>query len=234
MNSTLCLIILGLSAYISYLIITKSGFFDRTVDVVIEGSSYRVIENMPDKEEAARRLRQVDIYLNKLINHINNKFTDDYIYSQDLVNKGKGDVLRKIKRRLASTYKSNSLKENFPSTPKIDVSYNLNKGETIAMCLRDYENENQFHDINEVLFVAVHELAHSLNCDESSILCGNSYGHDDMFWYIFKILLENAQEANIYVKKNYKKNPVDYCSMNITYSPLYDETLHDKHFKIIT
>jgi hypothetical protein len=136
-------------------------------------------------------------------------------------------LLRKIKRRLSTTYKRDSLKENYPSKPKVDVSYNLNKGNTIALCLRNYENVEDFHEFNEIMFVSIHELAHSLNCDETSLLCGNSYGHDNMFWYIFKILLENAIECEAYKKKDYRDSPVQYCSMKITYSPLYDKSLDD-------
>ena len=112
MGSILCLIILGLVGYIVYSAITKSGFFDGTVNVLVDGFDYRVIENMPNKEEAAKRLREIDIRIKKIIEHIDNKFSDSYILSEDLKNRGKGEVLKKIKRRLLSTYNQRSLKEN--------------------------------------------------------------------------------------------------------------------------
>lgn len=213
--------------YLTLCFVTKSGFFDNTEAIQYNDLEFSVLSSMPNKEEAAKILHDVDINIEKIIKHIDSKFSNDYILEQEMRFKGKGDVLRKIRRRLLSTYKRESLKENYPSKPKIDVSYNLNKGSTIALCLRNYEKTEDFHDFNEIMFVSIHELAHSLNCDETSLMCGNSYGHDNMFWYIFKILLENAVECGVYKKKDYRNEPVKYCSMKITYSPLYDKSLED-------
>jgi WLM domain len=227
-NSISCYLLLFCTILI-LMSLTKSGFFDRTVHVEVNSKKYPVIYNFDNKVQAAEILHEVDNNILRLKEFINNKFTEEYIETESKLF-AKGDVLRKIKKRLNSTYTSGSLKENYPKVAKSDVSYNLNKGSTIALCLRDYEDSEQFHDFNEIMFVTLHELAHSLNCNENALMCGNSYGHDEMFWYIFKLLLENAIECGIYKKKNYRENPVDYCSMGITYSPLYDKTLEDKHF----
>jgi hypothetical protein len=209
--------------------LTKSEFFDRTEFVEVNSKKYPVIYDFNNKEKAAEILHEVDNNILQLKEFINTKFTEEYIEIESNLF-AKGDVLRQIKKRLNSTYTSESLKENYPKIAKSDVSYNLNKGSTIALCLRDYDDSEQFHEFNEIMFVSLHELAHSLNCNENVIMCGNSYGHDEMFWYIFKVLLENAIECGVYKKKNYKENPVDYCSMGITYSPLYDRSLEDKYF----
>lgn len=227
-NNTIIIVVSYLC--LLYLVIsfaTKSGFFDSTEPVIYNEIEFSVLSSMPKKEEAAKILHDVDSQIDKIRKHIDSKFSNDYILDQEVKFKGKGDLLRKIKRRLSTTYKRDSLKENYPSKPKVDVSYNLNKGNTIALCLRNYENVEDFHEFNEIMFVSIHELAHSLNCDETSLLCGNSYGHDNMFWYIFKILLENAIECGAYKKKDYRDSPVQYCSMKITYSPLYDKSLDD-------
>ena len=215
--------------YISICYFRKSGFFDKTINVNIEGKNYKVLENMKNNTHSATILHNIDKSINKLIQHIDNKYTDDFIISIGN-NKEKQKILKQIKKRLKSTYSPDSLKENYPLKEKIDVSYNLNKGSTIALCLRNYETPEEFHEYNEILFVAIHEIAHSINCNENVIMCGNSYGHDNMFWYIFKILLEEAVEAGLYSKKNYTDKPVNYCSMEISYNPLYDKTLFDKYF----
>lgn len=209
--------------------LTTSGFFDRTEYIEVNSKKYPVIYDFNNKEKAAEILNKVDINILKLKEFINNKFTEEYIATESK-QFAKEDVLRKIKKRFNSTYTSESLKENYPKVAKSDVSYNLNKGSTIALCLRDYDDSEQFHEFNEIMFVSLHELAHSLNCNENVLMCGNSYGHDEMFWYIFKVLLENAIECGVYKKKNYRENPVDYCSMGITYSPLYDRSLEDNYF----
>jgi len=202
-----------LACAVLYLLLTaRSNFLDKSVDVEYAGKKFRVMD-LPDKENAAKILSSIDLDIVKLKNYMAEKYKD----SND-------SLLKQIGRR-TSDYDSNSLRENYPDRPKKDVSYNLNKGETIAICLRNYKSPELFHAYNEILFVSLHELAHSLNCNESSFLCGNTYGHDDTFWLIFKIILQNAVDLGIYTKKNYRKDPVNYCSMNITYSPLYDSTI---------
>jgi hypothetical protein len=221
------IIIVLILAYIFICYFTKSGFFDKTVYVKVEGKNYKVLEEMKNKNNSADILNSIDKSINNIINFIDNKYTDDYINSLDSMQYGdrKKKILKQIKKRVKSTYSSDSLKENYPAKEKVDVSYNLNKGSTIALCLRNYDNPETFHEYNEILFVSLHELAHSLNCNESSFMCGNTYGHDDTFWYIFKVILQDAVDIGIYSKKNYRSNPVNYCSMNITYSPLYDKTI---------
>lgn len=216
--------------YCLYCYITKSGFFDKTESIEYNNKLYSVIKDMPDKENAAKILHDIDISIDKLKKYIDSKFTNNYILEEERKFKGKGEILHRIKKRL-NTYSKDSLKENYPRVRKTDVSYNLNKGSTIALCLRNYDEIRQFHDFNEILFVSIHELAHSLNCNEAAVMCGNSYGHDNTFWYIFRILLENAVEADIYKKKDYSDSPVNYCSMEITYSPLFDISLDDYRFK---
>ena len=199
---------------------------DNTETYILDDKNYKVLP-MNNKEKAAELLKFVDDNILVLKDHINTKYTDIEL---EMLEKNKKEVMKKIKKRLNETYKSSSLKENYPSKPKVDVSYNLNKGESIALCLREYKNTDEFHEKNDIIFVALHELSHSLNCDENAFNCGNSYGHDNAFWYIFKILLSEAIEIGIYKKINYNNNPIDYCSMKITYSPLYDPSLYDNNY----
>jgi hypothetical protein len=194
---------------------TKSGFFERTISVEYNGKNFNVLE-FQEQDKAAMLLSSVNDDIHKLKDHVSQKYKDS-----------DNAFLNQISRRIVSTYSETSLKENYPDIPRKDVSFNLNKGETIAICLRNYNNPDVFHSYNEILFVALHELAHSINCDESSLMCGNSYGHDETFWSVFKVLLQNAVELDIYEKKDYRLKPVDYCSMRISYSPLYDKTLPD-------
>lgn len=191
------------------LLLCGSSFSNK---VMVNDKNYNVLKRH-DQLQAATILNKIDNDILKLVKVLNSK----YLNSSD-------KLLDQIARR-SLDYKSSSLKENYPMVAKKDVSYNLNKGQTIAICLRDYDKIEIFHAYNEVLFVSLHELAHSLNCDESSFMCGNSYGHDTTFWKIFKIILLEAVSIGIYQKKNYRTSPVNYCSMNISYSPLYDNTL---------
>ena len=116
----------------------------------------------------------------------------------------------------------------FPSNPKVirlkrnfnpDVikegidnpsytSYTVNKGEEIILCLR---TNNKLVDINVLTFVCIHELSHIGN---------ETIGHDDPFWEFFRELLIEAINIGVYIKYDYKTNPIKYCGMTITDSPL--------------
>lgn len=93
-------------------------------------------------------------------------------------------------------------------------AYSENKGEKVAFCLnKKNNNNNELIDISTLTFVALHELSH---------LMTESIGHKQDFWANFKFLLENAKEAGVYSPVDYKKNPAEYCSMDITDNPYFD------------
>jgi hypothetical protein len=93
-------------------------------------------------------------------------------------------------------------------------AYSENKGEKVAFCLnKKNDNNNELIDIQTLTFVALHELSH---------LMTESVGHNQEFWTNFKFLLENAKAAGIYEPVDYKKNPTEYCSMEITDNPYFD------------
>ena len=192
---------------------------DTFINYNVNGKIYKVLDNNENSDIAAQILHKVDNNLLLLIDYINNKYQN--IDTMDNINPRKKKIINKILKRLNVRYKSESLKENFPSKPGKDVSYNLDKGHIISLCLRNFTNPNEFHQFNDIMFVSIHELAHS---------CNESYGHDTSFWYIFRFLLENAIECNIYTNIDYKHNPVKYCSMKITYNPILDNSLDDNHY----
>jgi hypothetical protein len=85
------------------------------------------------------------------------------------------------------------------------TSYSVNKGEELVFCVRSKIN-NQLHDINELMYVAVHEIAH-IGCPET--------GHTRLFAKINLFLLRKALEHGLYVYRNYASSPVEYCGMTL-------------------
>jgi hypothetical protein len=184
-------------------------------DSFINYNNYQILKKYNNKDKAAYLLSNIDKNMNKLIDEFNIKYDD--INQLNVCDKQK-KLLKTIKYKLNKTYRSNSLQENFPTIVGKDVSYNVNKGEIISICLRNYNNPDEFHEFNDLLFVTIHEIAHS---------CNESYGHDKKFWKIFRILLEVAVEQNLYQNVNYQRQPNNYCSMKITYNPIFDRSLDD-------
>ncbi len=122
---------------------------------------------------------QDDPILPELKSKIAPLFSKDIKYTGILEVINKRDVLNEV-----SLYKGNK-------------SYTINK-EKIFLCLKDKNNE--YYDTNMLIYVLLHELAHSL-CDE--------VGHTKKFNDIFNALLKEAVKKNIYDDK--KPIIQNYC-----------------------
>ena len=209
-------LILGLIIYFLYYLIKPFLPSEQFINY----QNYQILKKFNNKDKAIYLLSNIDQNMNEMINAFNTKYNN--ISDLNVCNDQK-KLLDTVKRKLNKTYKSNSLQENFPTVVGKDVSYNINKGEVISICLRNYNNPDEFHEFNDLLFVTIHEIAHS---------CNESYGHDRKFWKIFRILLEVAVENNLYKNINYQRESTNYCSMRITYNPIFDRSLDDiEYFK---
>jgi len=134
----------------------------------------------------------------------------DYNMSASEFNLRKGMI-----KNLLDRYDAKNITEHSPKSVH-NTSYVYGKGKQISFCLRDRESgENLLHPFKLLYFVNLHEISH---------IAGTSYdtGHSTTFWRDFKILLQEAQEANLYQSLNYSQSPVNYCGITIDYNPLYD------------
>ena len=105
----------------------------------------------------------------------------------------------------------NGLKNSeFIETPENSsyTSYTINKGEKLIFCLRSKES-NKIHDINLLMYVVIHEMAHIAN---------PTYGHNALFKKIFAFLVNRAIEMGLYKKIDFKNNPQEYCGITINNS----------------
>lgn len=109
-------------------------------------------------------------------------------------------------RHWDNTFVLENIKESWKNE---STSYSINKGEQLVFCIRDKLN-NSIHDINTLMFVAIHELAHIVT---------NELQHTDKFWNNMKKLLHRAEDIGVYKYVDYRMNPVEYCGMMIDGSP---------------
>jgi hypothetical protein len=115
------------------------------------------------------------------------------------------------------------LKENYThdilSEAAIDkryTTYTIDKQE-MHICLRTRDEFEKLYDINLLMYVVLHELAHFCNYDED----GNPIqGHGSEFKYIFKFLLIESIKIGIYDYTDYYENPEPYCGILLTSSIL--------------
>ena len=68
-----------------------------------------------------------------------------------------------------------------------------------------------FIDMNTIIFVSIHELAHIMSV---------STGHTKEFWDNMKYLLKEASKVGIYQIVDYSSDPIEYCGMIINSTPL--------------
>ena len=112
-------------------------------------------------------------------------------------------------QKLVEKYNPDKLSENLENRSL--TAYSLNKGEEICLCLREPKDENKIiTDVNTVMFVLLHELAHLMTTD---------IGHTDNFWKNMAFILEKGNECNVYKLINYSESPVMYCGVNVNQTP---------------
>jgi len=99
-------------------------------------------------------------------------------------------------------YNPDAISENILN---LDTSYTLNKKD-MYFCLTPREEDIYVYDINTLMFVAIHELAH---------ISSKSVGHTEEFKINFKDLIKHGIATGVYEYIDYSKSPVEYCGMTI-------------------
>ncbi len=167
-------------------LIYKPGIYIKSS---IDNNDYFVSESniTPTSQEIADTLALIRQNINKLRNYLKNKNNGEY---QEYINE------------LVNTTKDIDISEN---TKNIYTSYTINKKE-LVFCVKS-KKTGQIHNMNLLMYVVLHELAH-IACPE--------FGHTDLFKKIFKYLLSQAEQINIYEPINFNLEHKEYCGMNIS------------------
>lgn len=157
------------------------------------GQSYQV-QNLPDKQAAAELMGRIHLNLDTLIK----RYKEDPNTSAD----------QRVRIMIERFNPQNMCENNIDAD---STSYSENKGERIVVCLRSKQKPYPLVDENTVMFVVLHEMAH---------LMTTTIGHTPEFWANFRRLLHDAIGCGIYHETNYNREPVSYCGMTISESPL--------------
>jgi len=160
-----------------------------------DGKVYE-IQNLPNKEEAVKRMASICEKLEKL----------RASYANEPALAADPPVARFLARFRPDCFVENDMSSK-------DTSYSENKGQKIVVCLRDKTRAPEYPLIEEntVMFVMLHEMAH---------LMTETIGHTQEFWSNFKRLLHDAVKIGIYTSVNYAQKPTPYCGMQITDNPI--------------
>lgn len=163
------------------------------IESMIDNREY-IVNNFDDKQDAADLLAQIRKNISTMRTYLvknKDKFSGMSQYIKLLDERFDGVVI-----------KEKTDKNNY-------TSYSVNKGEEIIFCLRS-KKDNSIHDINLMMYVALHEFAH-VACPEIN--------HTDLFKKIFKFFIEIAILLDLYTYVDYGTDVKEYCGIYI------DETI---------
>lgn len=150
-----------------------------------------LVQNHADKQQAADNLATIRKNLVLLVDSLKKENPDNI------------DI-----NRMQNNFNPDNISESTEDNKY--TSYSVNKGEKIVFCLRTRDEKNKLEGMNTMMFVALHELAHTMT---------KSVGHTPEFWNNFRVLLKNARKLKIYTRVDYDKTPVSYCGTKITNDP---------------
>lgn len=190
-------IVLGIvSAITLYLVVVSLARTRGMVYVTssIDGKRY-LVNDSPSKAQAADALAIINQRILQLIRSISTKRPNER-------------CVQLIQKR----YKPNRTELSEGQADPKYTTYTVNKGESIVFCLKPRQGSETVYDINLLMFVAIHELAH--------IGCPSRDNHNEEFQAVFRMLLQEAITIGVYTYQDYSQKPVEYCNLSISHSGL--------------
>lgn len=161
-------------------------------------NKYYLVRDLQDKQIACNTLASLKLNIIKLIKHLyENKNT---LYKDYEIN------IDRLYERIADI----NISEN--NGVGKETSYSVNKGDELVLCLRSKVNWNNFHDINLIMYVVLHEISH---------IASPSYepeynNHGPIFKRIFHFLTDVAIKNGLYTKIDFKNKSEEYCGIYIS------------------
>lgn len=148
-------------------------------------------------KESANALAKINERVIGLVEHLNKNFKDhdDKYY---FINK------------LTKNYSQYILSE--AAIDSRFTTYTIDKQE-MHVCLRTRDTNEKVYNINLLMYVILHELAHLCNYDRNGIPI---HGHGDEFRRIFKFLIIESIKIGVYDYENYYDDPKEYCGIVIS------------------
>ena len=157
-------------------------------------NGFKVLKSFTDREIAADLIEEINRRNKTLINFL---FENRNSFPSDIKN---GITL--LKKR----YREQNIKEVSPNNKEHLTAYMEGKGRIYGLCLR--KKDGDFVDINTLMFVNLHELAHLMIKDFRP-------HHDDEFYKKYKFLINVSIKLGIYKDHDYERYPREYCGLII-------------------
>lgn len=146
--------------------------------------------------ESANTLAVINSKITKLIEHLEGKYYND---------PSKNYWIGHLKRRYKPSILSEAAVDSRYTTFTIDK-------QDMHVCLRTRDDHEQLYDVNLLIYVILHELAHVCNYTKDN---QPIEGHGPEFKQKFSLLVKEAIDIGIYKYENYTSSPREYCGMII-------------------
>lgn len=156
---------------------------------------YYLVRNVDDKQLASNMLSKLRLNTLKLSKYL-------YAHRLDEANKEYVEYIDRLYQKAPDIIFLESTQNS------IYTSYSVNKGEQIVFCIRSKDLRSGIHDLNLIMYVVLHELAH--------VACPIYDNHGPLFQKIFAFLTLNAIKIDMYKKIDFNSKPEKYCGMMIT------------------
>lgn len=197
---SVCIVILIFCIIYTYYIeevIYVTSTIDNNTYLIRRGSS----KSETFLKDSANTLAGINMRVSKLIKHLHSK------YSQDTE---KNYYIKMLKLN----YNHSILSE--AAVDKRYTTFTVDK-QDMHICLRTRDAKENIYDTNLLMYVVLHELAHLCNYDKNGYAI---QGHGVEFREIFKLLVKESIDIQVYEYVNYAKYPIEYCGITLTSSIL--------------
>lgn len=147
-------------------------------------------------KESADIMANINLRIEKLIDHLVLLYSDDA---------SKNYFIRKLRQN----YTHDILSE--ATIDKRYTTYTIDKSE-MHICLRSRDKTESLYNIEVLMYVVLHELAHLCNYNKSGYPI---IGHGAEFKNIFEFLVKEAIKIGVYKDQRFDVRPQEYCDIII-------------------
>lgn len=174
---------------------------EKRIKSIVDGKTYTIRNGQGKSEEflqeSADALGTINLRIQTLIKFLDSKYKNNNEYNH---------IIKKLKENYSPYMISEAAIDNRYT------SYTIDK-QDMYLCLRTRDSHEKIYDINTLMYVTLHELAHLCNYSKSGVPIE---GHGPEFRKIFALLVREAIQLNLYQYRDYSRNPQEYCNIMIT------------------
>lgn len=152
-------------------------------------------------KDSANTLAEINKRVSQLIEYLDAKYKDDPSANY---------IIKILKRNYSPSILSEA------AIDKRYTTYTVDK-QDMHICLRTRDQAEKMYDIDLLMYVVLHELAHMCNYDRNE---NPIQGHGQEFKQIFKMLVIEAIKIGVYKYTDYTIDPKSYCGIVINSSIL--------------